>query len=71
VPREDLDSTLRDITKRYKELQDKLRTFTSDDPTVVALKRDASEALEAGDFAQAEKLLNEASQRDLEGAQQF
>jgi tetratricopeptide (TPR) repeat protein len=71
VPREDLDSTLRDIAKRYQELQDKLRTFTSDDPAVVALKQAASKALEAGDFAQVETLLNEASQKDLEGAQQF
>jgi len=71
VPREDLDSTLRDIAKRYKELQDKLRAFTSGDPAVVALKQAASNALEAGDFAQVETLLNEASQKDLEGAQQF
>jgi tetratricopeptide (TPR) repeat protein len=71
VPREDLDSTLRNIAKRYKELQDALQTFTSDDPAVIALEREASKALDAGDFAQAEKLLNEASQKDLEGAQQF
>jgi tetratricopeptide (TPR) repeat protein len=71
VPREDLDSALRNIAKRYKELQDQLRTFTADDPVVTALKREASKALDAGDFAQAEKLLNEASQKDLEGAQQF
>jgi tetratricopeptide (TPR) repeat protein len=71
VPPEDLDSTLRDIAKRYKDLQEKLQTFTSDDPAVVALKQAASKALNAGDFAQAEKLLNEASQKDLEGAQQF
>jgi tetratricopeptide (TPR) repeat protein len=71
VPREDLDNTLRNIAKRYKELQDKLQTFTSDDPAVIALKREASKALDAGDFTQAEKLLNEASQKDLQGAQQF
>jgi tetratricopeptide (TPR) repeat protein len=71
VPREDLDSTLRDIAKKYKTLQDQLQAFTSDDPAVVALKQAASQALEAGDFAQAETLLNEASQKDLEGAQQF
>jgi tetratricopeptide (TPR) repeat protein len=71
VPREDLDTTLRDIAKKYKTLQEHLRTFTSDDPTVVALKQSASKALEGGDFAQAETLLNEASQKDIEGAQQF
>ena len=48
VPREDLDTTLRDIAKKYKTLQEQLRTFTSDDPTVVALKQSASKALEAG-----------------------
>jgi hypothetical protein len=52
-------------------LQDKLLAFTSDDPAVVALKREASKALEAGNFEQAEKLLNEASEKDLAAAQQF
>jgi hypothetical protein len=64
VPREDLDSTLRDIVKHYKELQDKLHTFTSDEPAVRALKQKASNALDAGDFTQAEKVLNEASQHE-------
>ena len=38
---------------------------------MVALKQAASKALEAGDFAQGETLLNEASHKDLEGAQRF
>jgi tetratricopeptide (TPR) repeat protein len=71
VPRADLDSTLRDIAKRYKALQEQLRAFTSDDPVVLALKQDASKALEAGDFAQAEELLNKASAKDLESARQL
>jgi hypothetical protein len=63
VPSEDLDRTLRDIAKRYKDLQEQLRTFTSDDPAVVALKRDAIKALEAGNFAQVETLLNEGESK--------
>jgi tetratricopeptide (TPR) repeat protein len=71
VAPEDLDSTLRDIAKRYKELQDQLRAFTSDDPEVSALKQEASQALEAGDFARAEQLLNEASAKDLGSARRL
>jgi tetratricopeptide (TPR) repeat protein len=71
VPREDLDSTLRDIAKRYKDLQEQLRVFTSDDPAVLSLKQAASQAFEAGDFAQVEKLLNDASLKDLERAQRL
>jgi tetratricopeptide (TPR) repeat protein len=71
VPRQNLDSKLRDIAKHYKDLQEQLRAFTSDDPAVVALKQAASQALEAGNFAQVETLLKEASQKDLEGARQF
>jgi tetratricopeptide (TPR) repeat protein len=67
----DLDSTLRDIAKKYKSLQEQLQAFTSEDPVVMTLKRDASKALEAGDFTRVETLLNAASQKDLEGAQQF
>ena len=36
------------------------QTVTSNDPAVIALKREASKALKAGDLAQAEKLLTEA-----------
>src|SRR5262249_10518299 len=52
-------------------LQAQLLAFTSDDPAVITLKRDASKALEAGDFTRAERLLNEASAKDIEGAQRF
>jgi tetratricopeptide (TPR) repeat protein len=68
VPPEDLDSTLRTIAERYKDLQKKLGEVSSDDAAVVELKRQAKEALEAGDFNRAEKLLNEASTKDLEAA---
>jgi hypothetical protein len=71
VPREDLNSTLRDIAKNYKTLHQQLQTFTSNDPAVMVLKQEASKALEAGDFVQAEKLLNEASAKDLESTRQL
>jgi hypothetical protein len=54
VPRQDLDSTLREIAKRYTELQEKLHTFTSNDPAIAVTKREASKALEAGNFERVE-----------------
>jgi len=71
VPLENLDSTLRDIAKRYKDLQGQLQALTSDDPAAEALKQSASIALDTGDFAQAERLLNEANQKDLERVQRL
>ena len=71
VPPEDLDHTLRQIATSYKDLHAKLQRFTSDDPAVMALKQQARDALEAGEFARAEALLNEASAKDLEAAQQL
>jgi tetratricopeptide (TPR) repeat protein len=71
VPLEDLDHTLRQIAASYKDLHAKLQRFTSDDSAVTALKQRAHNALEAGKFARAEALLNEASAKDLEAAQQL
>ena len=48
----------------------KSQPVTSNDPAVIALKREASKALNAGDPAQAEKLLTEAAIKDLKGTQQ-
>ena len=69
VPPEDLDGTLREFAKRYKELEADLARSTSDDPEVAALRARAREALEAGDFDRAEELLNEASAKDLAAAE--
>jgi tetratricopeptide (TPR) repeat protein len=68
VPLTELDSTLRDIAKRYKELQDKLTATSSDDEAITALKRQAKEALDRGEFDKAERLLNEASDTDVAAA---
>ena len=71
VPAEELDGTLREIAKRYKQLVERLQRFRSDDPEVNALKRKASEVLQAGYFDQAEALLNQASERDVEVAKEL
>ncbi|MGB5834984.1 MAG: hypothetical protein WBG92_23780 [Thiohalocapsa sp.] len=65
VPPKELDSTLREIAKRYKELEQQLAYFTSDDPEVVALKEAARKALEDGEFDRAEELLEAAKQKDI------
>lgn len=71
VSPEDLDSTLREIARRYKALDKKLATFTSDDPAVKALKDKAKEALEQGDFDRTEQLINEASDKDVQAAREI
>ena len=71
VAPEDLDSTLREIARRYKALDKKLATFTSDDPAIKAFKDKAREALKLGDFDSAEQLLNEASDKDLQAAREI
>ncbi len=71
VPPEDLDSALREIARRYKAIDKKLATFTSDDPAVKALKEKAKGALEQGDFDRAERLLNKASEEDVAAAKEM
>jgi tetratricopeptide (TPR) repeat protein len=68
VPPEDIDSTLRTIAERYKDLQKKLEEVSGEDTAVAEFKRQVKEALDVGDFDRAEKLLNEASAKDLEAA---
>ena len=70
VPPEDLDSKLREIAASYKRLQAQLQQFLSEDPAVMALRQQASQALEAGDFAQVETLLRQAQERDLQAIQE-
>jgi hypothetical protein len=65
VPLEDLDSKLREIAASYKQLQAQLQRLLPEDPAVMGLKRDASNALEAADFARVEQLLNQASETVL------
>jgi hypothetical protein len=69
VPLENLDSTLRKIATSYKELYAQLQRFTSEDHEVMVLRQQARQALEAGDFARVETLLDQAQARDLQAIQ--
>ena len=71
VPREDLDHTLRRIAQRYNELKKELEAFRSDDPAIVELKKRARNALDVGNFEEAERLLNEASDKDVDAARRL
>ena len=69
IPPEALDHELRDIAKNYLDLKTKIATFSSEDPEVTALIQQARQAVEAVNFSLAERLFNEASQRDEQAAQ--
>ncbi len=69
IPTEALDHELRDIAKQYLDLKAKLATLSSEDPEVTALIQQARQAVEAVNFPLAERLFNEASQRDEQAAQ--
>ncbi|MEO7863598.1 MAG: hypothetical protein ABIU05_24810 [Nitrospirales bacterium] len=66
---EALDHELRDIAKNYLDLKTKIATFSSEDPEVTALIQQARQAVEAVNFSLAERLFNEASQRNEQAAQ--
>jgi len=66
VPREALEPTLKEIAGRYRSLLARLEELPEDtDDQVALLKRQAREALTAVDFAEAERLLDEAMALDL------
>ena len=69
VPPEQLDHELRDIAKNYLDLKTKLAALSSEDPEVTALLQQARQAVEAVNFPLAERLFNEAGQRDVQAAQ--
>ena len=71
VPHSDLDSKLQEIAGQYKELLLRLETVQSEDPQVVRLKQEARQAIEAGDYAEAEELLNQAEARDVQAIEQL
>ncbi|MCP4345303.1 MAG: tetratricopeptide repeat protein [Desulfobacterales bacterium] len=71
VSPEDLD-TLREIAKRYKELQAKLSARSIQEfPKVTELKEKAKKALEKGDFDQAEEYLKKSVEKELVCAMRF
>ncbi|WP_417909736.1 tetratricopeptide repeat protein [Candidatus Electronema sp. PJ] len=72
VPAGDLDSKLREIAATHKELLLRLEAVQSTDPEVVRLKQAARQAIkEAGDYAKAEALLNQAEARDVQAIEQL
>ncbi|CAK8714917.1 hypothetical protein KKHLCK_03980 [Candidatus Electrothrix laxa] len=64
VPSWELDSKLREIAERYRELLRRFQTISSDDPEVQVLKEQARDAIEDGRFAEAEVLLAQARKHD-------
>jgi tetratricopeptide (TPR) repeat protein len=69
IPPEALDHELRGIAKQYLDLKTKIAALSSEDPEVTALIQQARQAVEAANFSLAERLFNEASQRDEQAAQ--
>ena len=69
IPPDSLDHELREIAKHYLDLKARLTTFSSEDPVVAKLIQQARQAVEAVNFPLAERLFNEASQRDEQAAQ--
>ncbi|MCI5129854.1 MAG: hypothetical protein D3907_15535, partial [Candidatus Electrothrix sp. AUS3] len=61
VPRDQWDSKLREIAATYKELLTRLETVQSEDQEVQRLKQEGKQAIEAGDYAKAEELLEKAA----------
>ncbi|GAK50704.1 tetratricopeptide TPR_2 [Candidatus Moduliflexus flocculans] len=71
VPIEDLDQTLREIAKRYKELLAQVNILQSDDPEIQNLKSQAQHAIENGNFEEAEILFNQAITKNLDDAERL
>ena len=69
TPPDKLDHELRDIAKNYLDLKTKIAALLSEDPEGTALIQQARQAVEAVNFPLAERLFNEASQRDEQAAQ--
>ncbi len=67
---EDLDRTLRDIAAQYKALRKEVDELSGDSATT-KLRKQAVEALDAGDFNSAEKLLKRIYDLNVEAAKKF
>ena len=61
-----IEKTLRELVDEYREQRERLRFFSTDDSAIGELKRKAQEALDRGELAETERLLNAASKVDLE-----
>ena len=71
VPVEQMPTKLGEIAQRYRDLLTQLKTTGSTDPEVQRLKEQAERALDTGDFARTEELLNQAKARDLAAIEQM
>jgi tetratricopeptide (TPR) repeat protein len=65
VPPKHVAERLVEIAGHYQQLRVELEVTNSADPEMRQLKAEAAEALDAGDFARTEALLNEAKARKL------
>ena len=68
VKPEDYDHTLRTIAGRYLNNLKQLSALQADDPAVKGFLQQAKRALEQGQFDEAERLINDAKNTDLEAA---
>ncbi len=68
IPIEDLDSKLREIAARHLTLLKQIESLPGEDPHVETLKKDAVEAIRAGNYPRAEVLLYQAFDADLVAA---
>ena len=55
---------------RLRELEERLKAFSNEEPEIAVLLKQAGEAIEAADFAKADDLLADAERRDLEAGQE-
>jgi len=69
VPREQWPQRLLDIANRHKEALHRLAALRTQDPQSQVWLDQARAAIEAGDYAQAERLLDQAEQSELSGLQ--
>ncbi|MDM8556859.1 tetratricopeptide repeat protein [Desulfococcaceae bacterium HSG7] len=71
VSPKDIVSELRKISQFYKELHQNLADFQSNDPIIAKLQQNAKRALEDGDFELADKLINQAKEKEIRAARQL
>lgn len=69
ISQENLKIKLIEIANSYKRLGSELKSYTSEDPEVVSLKKQAHEAWEKFELGLAEDLLRQASEKDKEAIQ--
>lgn len=71
VPAEDQLAKLIEMANRYKEFLVKADALTSDDPEVQSLLRKAKFEVEQAHFDEAEKLYNQASDKDVAATEEI